>query len=195
MWTRILTLETGISANFDVRRNVVPPWRVRQAHSGSNSSMTSQNVNAKQTRKVAKVRFDIFCTFFDKNEKNNQSPHWGRDSGIPSSCPRFATSTTRQASSWIANLGHSDGIPSSLQAESWMLQILDTRMGFPRPSLNVVLDSINLCWEDYKLFCILTIFKCLIILYCIDKDKQYITSITITQYIIMSLTSKLIYIF
>ena len=24
------------------------------------------------------------------------------------------------------------------------LQILDTRMGFPRPSLNVVLDSINL---------------------------------------------------
>ena len=39
----ILTLETGISANFDVRRNVVPPWRVRQAHSGSNSLMTSQN--------------------------------------------------------------------------------------------------------------------------------------------------------
>ena len=48
-----LTLETGISANFDVRRNVVPPWRVRQAHSGSNSPMTSQNVNAKQSRKVA----------------------------------------------------------------------------------------------------------------------------------------------
>ena len=57
---------------------------------------------------------DIFCTFLGKNEKNNQSPHWGRYSGIPSSCPRFATSTTRQASSWIANLGHSDGIPSSL---------------------------------------------------------------------------------
>ena len=57
---------------------------------------------------------DIFCTFLDKNEKNNQTPHWGRDSGIPSSCPRFATSTTRQASSWITNLRHSDGIPSSL---------------------------------------------------------------------------------
>ena len=57
---------------------------------------------------------DIFCTFLGKNEKNNQSPHWGRDEGIPSSCPRFATSTTPQASSWIANLGHSDGIPSSL---------------------------------------------------------------------------------
>ena len=50
---RFLTLETGMSANFDVRRNVVPPWRVRQAHSGSNSPMTSQNVNAKQSRKVA----------------------------------------------------------------------------------------------------------------------------------------------
>ena len=36
-----LILETGISANFDVRRNVVPPCRVRQAHSGSNSPMTS----------------------------------------------------------------------------------------------------------------------------------------------------------
>ena len=54
----ILTLETGISANFDVRRNVVPPWRVRQAHSGSNSSMTSQNVNAKQSSKAtSSVRF------------------------------------------------------------------------------------------------------------------------------------------
>ena len=53
-----LTLETGISAHFDVRRNVVPPWRVRQAHSGSNSPMTSQNVNANQSRKVASsVRF------------------------------------------------------------------------------------------------------------------------------------------
>ena len=57
---------------------------------------------------------NIFCTFLGKNEKNNQTPHWGRDSGIPSSCLRFATSTTRQASSWIANLRHSEGIPSSL---------------------------------------------------------------------------------
>ena len=57
---------------------------------------------------------NIFWTFLGKNEKNNQSPHWGRDSGIPSSCLRFAISTTRQASSWIANLRHSEGIPSSL---------------------------------------------------------------------------------
>ena len=47
-------------------------------------------------------------------EKNNQSLHSGRDKGIPSSCPWFAASTTRQASSWIANHGHSDGIPLSL---------------------------------------------------------------------------------
>ena len=47
-------------------------------------------------------------------EKNNQSLHSGRDKGITSLCPWFATSTTRQASSWIANHGHSDGIPLSL---------------------------------------------------------------------------------
>ena len=67
----LLTLETGISANFNVRRNVVPPWRVRQAHSGSNSPMTSQNVNAKQSRKVAsRVRFKhILHIFRQKWEK------------------------------------------------------------------------------------------------------------------------------
>ena len=77
--------------------------------------MTSQNVNAKQSRKVASsvcVRYILHI--LDKNEKNKQSPHWGRDEEIPSSCPRFASSTTRQASSWIANLGQSDGILSSL---------------------------------------------------------------------------------
>ena len=72
----ILTLETEISANFDVRRNVVPRWRVRQAHSGSNSPMTSQNVNAKQSRKVASsMRFRHILHILGKNEKNNQSPH------------------------------------------------------------------------------------------------------------------------
>ena len=72
----ILTLETGISANFDVRRNVVPPSRVRQAHSGSNSPMTSQNVNAKQSRNVASSgRFRHILHILDKNEKNNQTPH------------------------------------------------------------------------------------------------------------------------
>ena len=73
---------------------------------------TSMQNNLEKSRLVCGL--DIFCTFLDKNEKNNQSPHWGRDSGIPSLCPRYATSTTRQASSWIANLGHEDGIPESL---------------------------------------------------------------------------------
>ena len=40
--------------DFNVRRNI-PPWRVRQAHSGSNSPMTPQNVNAKHARKVASI--------------------------------------------------------------------------------------------------------------------------------------------
>ena len=109
-----LTLETGISANFDVRGYVVPPWRVRQAHSGIHlwRHRTSMPNSLEKSRLVCVL--DIFCTFLDKNEKNNQTQHCRRDSGIPSLCPRFATSTTRQASSWIANLGHEDGIPLSL---------------------------------------------------------------------------------
>ena len=72
---------------------------------------TSTPNNLEKSRLVCFL--DIFCTFVGKNEKNNQSPHWDRDEGIQSSCPRFATSTTRQALSWIANLRHSDRIPSS----------------------------------------------------------------------------------
>ena len=68
---------------------------------------TSTPNNLEKSRLVCVL--DIFCTFLDKNEKNNQSQHWGRDSGIPSSYPRFATCTTR-----LANLGHSNGISSSL---------------------------------------------------------------------------------
>ena len=73
---------------------------------------TSTPNNREKSRLVCVI--DIFYTFLYKNEKNNQSPHRGRDEGIPSSCPRFSTFTTKQASSWIANLGHSDGIHSSL---------------------------------------------------------------------------------
>ena len=75
-----LTLETGISANFDVRRmlshpggcdkpipEVVPLWRHR----------TSTPNNLEKSRLVCVL--DIFCSFLDKNEKNNQTPHWGRD--------------------------------------------------------------------------------------------------------------------
>ena len=53
------------------------------------------------------------CWFY--TSKNNQTPCCGWESGISSACPRFATSTAQQASLWIANLGPSDEIPSSLQ--------------------------------------------------------------------------------
>ena len=43
-----------------------------------------------------------------------KSLHSRRDKGIPSSCLWWVTSTTRQASSWISNHGHSDWIPLSL---------------------------------------------------------------------------------
>ena len=35
-----LTLETRILAKFDIRQNIVPPWRMRQLHSRSKSPMT-----------------------------------------------------------------------------------------------------------------------------------------------------------
>ena len=47
-------------------------------------------------------------------EKNNKSLNSVKEKGIPSSCPWFVTSTTRQALSWIAHHGHLDGIPLSL---------------------------------------------------------------------------------
>ena len=69
--------------------------------------MTSQNVNAKQYRKVASsVLLDIFFTFLGKNEKNNHHIEGGTRESHP--C------------------------------------VLDAQMGFPLPSLNVVLDSIIL---------------------------------------------------
>ena len=117
-----LTLKTGISANFDVWRNVVPPWRVRQARSGS-YSMMSQNVDIKQSRKVAssvclRHILHIFRQEWEKRRESVQDlqyPRLGK--------PRRG------------------------------LQILDTRMGFPRPSLNVVLDSIILKSVFWYSFC------------------------------------------
>ena len=65
-----LTPETEISTKFDVGQNVAP-WRVRQAHSGSKSPLTSQNVNAKQSTKVvSSVRFiSISHIFRQEGEK------------------------------------------------------------------------------------------------------------------------------
>ena len=44
---------SGIFVRFAVRWNVVTHWRTRQAHCGSKSPMTLQNLNAKQSRKEA----------------------------------------------------------------------------------------------------------------------------------------------
>ena len=67
--------------------------------------------------------------------KNNLSPHCEMDKGISSSCPWFATSTTRPASSWIANHGHSDYLQHPrLGQPRHGLQIMETRMGFPCPN-------------------------------------------------------------
>ena len=99
---RNLTCMLSISAKFDVRLNVVPPWRARQAHSRSKLLMTSQNVNSKQSRKVRLMCFlFLFCEFLDKNEKNNQSPYWRREMGILSSCPWFAASSTHDSASLV----------------------------------------------------------------------------------------------
>ena len=86
-----------------------------------NHLWTSTPNNVEKSRLVGGLY--IFCTFLDKNKKNNQTPHGGRDSGIPSSCPR---------------------LHPRLGKPRRGLQISNTRMGFTRPSLNVVLDSIIL---------------------------------------------------
>ena len=66
---------------------------------------------------------DIFCIFLDKNEKIiNHHIEGG----------------TRESHPCVQDLQH-----IRLGKPRCGLQILDTRMGFPCPSLNVVLDSIN----------------------------------------------------
>ena len=60
----IFTLETCILAKLNVRRNVVPPCRLRQAHPGSKSLTTAQNVTPKQPEKSRLVCvIYLFCTF------------------------------------------------------------------------------------------------------------------------------------
>ena len=48
----ILTLDTGISGKSDVRRNVVLPRRLRQAHSESKSPMASKNMNEENNQHI-----------------------------------------------------------------------------------------------------------------------------------------------
>ena len=47
----------------------------------------------------------------DKNEKNNQTPHWEMDEGFPSS---YLCNIHDSASTWTTHLVHSDEIPSFL---------------------------------------------------------------------------------
>ena len=68
----------------------------------------------------------LFCTVLVKNEKNNQHHIEGG---------------TREFHPRVQDLQH-----ARLGKPHYGLQILDTWMGFPRPSLNVVFDSINLIW-------------------------------------------------
>ena len=54
-------------------------------------------------------------------EKYNLTPHWGRDKGIPSECPRFAIHDEACRVVDVANLGQEDGIPESLpQCGDWL---------------------------------------------------------------------------
>ena len=110
-----LTLETGISANFDVRKNVVPPWRVRQAHSGSHSPVTSQNVNAKQSTKVASsVRFRHILHIFRQGWEKLSITTLREGLGNPILVSKICNIHDSASLSWIANLEHSDGSLSSL---------------------------------------------------------------------------------
>ena len=89
--------------------NIHPNGEVKPVCERSTFSLTALN-----SRVIERTHIWKIVNNPPYSVENNQTLRWGRDSGIPSSCPRFATSTTRQASSWITNLGHSDGIPSSL---------------------------------------------------------------------------------
>ena len=126
-----LTLETAISATFNVRQNVVPPWRVWQAHSGSKSSMnlevnhlwTSMQNNLEKLHLVCILIFiSILHSFTQEQEKKSITTlmeGWGNPILVSKIC---------------------NGKPRR------GLQILDMQMGIPRPPLNMVLDSINLSW-------------------------------------------------
>ena len=82
----------------------------------SKTLVTSWEVNANKARRGWKsTLFMAFSSliWYILQVGEKRSPRCGRDEGIPSPCPRFATSTTLQASSWIAMV-HSDGILLSL---------------------------------------------------------------------------------
>ena len=87
-----------------------------------------QHINGENKVKVSVVYWIVHVCFTDIARRKKiiiTLP----DKGFLSSCPRFATSTTRQAWLWIANL--------------------DTWMGFPRLCLNVLIASIGIILVMY----------------------------------------------
>ena len=68
------------------------------------------------------------------------TPHWGRDEGIPSECPRFAIHDEAYRAVDVANLGHKDGIPESLpQCGDWLFSHSCLKMC--KISLKHILDA------------------------------------------------------
>ena len=148
--TDFLTLETGIFTKYDVRRNDVPHWRVRQAHP---IRLWRHRINAKQSW----VHFIHILHILDQNEENNHHIEEGTSESHPMvhvhvilSLKIFIVNTSLrckfnslQSHPRVQDLKH-----PPLGKPRHGLQILDSRMGFPRPSLNVVIDliSINLSW-------------------------------------------------
>ena len=77
------------------------------------------------------VKIWLFYQKLKTWEKNNQSSHCGRDNRIPFFFQWFATSTTRKASSWLANHGHS-GWDSLVTSVMWwyILLIMCVQLSF-----------------------------------------------------------------
>ena len=79
-------------------------------------------------------------------------------------------------------------------AKSWMLQILDMRMGFPSPSLNVVIDYFShSCLNMCKICLDATFLDCLALTFCdvIDELLPEWACLTLQAGTTVLLTSKL----
>ena len=76
-------------------------------------------INPRWRRFLSRKRFEVVfeskrCGFVMRIESGRRkiiNHGFEQGQGNPPSCQRFATSTTRQASSWTANLWHSGGFP------------------------------------------------------------------------------------
>ena len=69
-------IETGASPKFDMKRNVVLPWRVRQAHSGSNALTTSHNTRLHNLEKSHPVCILCLVANFQTRIRKIITPFW-----------------------------------------------------------------------------------------------------------------------